>query len=159
MKRITMKRAIEILDPARKARYKDLLDYVEQIEEARRMGVEALKAARRILLRLHGAGGCDAQDDYSKGWDAAITEAIGIVESETGIRLEEVLDQDIKNSRTDKKLRVANLNADDIVPVVRCKHCRWRGKHPELGRCVRGMAVFDENGFCNYGERKDEASK
>ena len=46
------------------------------------------KKAKRILLRLHEAGGCDAQDDYSKGWD----EAIKIVEEETGIRIEEVLD-------------------------------------------------------------------
>ena len=36
------------------------------------------KKAKRILLRLHEAGGCDAQDDYSKGWDEAITEAIKI---------------------------------------------------------------------------------
>ena len=50
------------------------------------------KKAKRILLRLHAAGGCDAQDDYSKGWDEAITEAIKIVEEETGIRIEEVLD-------------------------------------------------------------------
>lgn len=92
MKRITMERAIEILDPTRKVQYRDLLDGIEQIDEACRMGMEALKATRRILLRLHGAGGCDAQDDYSKGWDAAITEAIGIVENETGINIEEVLD-------------------------------------------------------------------
>jgi len=50
------------------------------------------KKAKRILLQLHEAGGCDAQDDYSKGWDEAITEAIRIVEKETGIRIEEVLD-------------------------------------------------------------------
>ena len=50
------------------------------------------KKATRILLRLHEAGGRDAQDDYSKGWDEAITEAIKIVEEETGIRIEEVLD-------------------------------------------------------------------
>lgn len=48
--------------------------------------------AKRILLRLHNAGGCGAQDDYSKGWDEAITEAIRIVEEETGTRIEEVLD-------------------------------------------------------------------
>ena len=48
--------------------------------------------ARRILLRLHEAGGCGAQDEYAKGWDEAITEAIRIVEEETGTRIEEVLD-------------------------------------------------------------------
>lgn len=46
----------------------------------------------RILLRLHNAGGCGAQDDYAAGWDEAITEAIKIVEEETGTRIEEVLD-------------------------------------------------------------------
>lgn len=48
--------------------------------------------AKRALLQLHEIGGCDAQDSYSKSWDAAITEAIKILEEETGIRIEEVLD-------------------------------------------------------------------
>lgn len=50
------------------------------------------ETARHILLRLHEAGGCGAQDDYAEGWDEAITEAIRIVEEETGTRIEEVLD-------------------------------------------------------------------
>ena len=48
--------------------------------------------AKRILLRLHNAGGCGEQDGYVAGWDEAITEAIRIVEEETGTRIEEVLD-------------------------------------------------------------------
>lgn len=50
---MTLERAIEILDPTQKVQYKDLLDYVEQIEEARRMGMEALKkgAPRNRFLR------------------------------------------------------------------------------------------------------------
>lgn len=47
---------------------------------------------KNTLLRLHNVGGCGAQDDYAKGWDEAITEAIRIVEEETGVRIEEVLD-------------------------------------------------------------------
>lgn len=50
------------------------------------------KKAGRILLRLHDAGGCDAQDDRSKGWDEAITEAIRIIEEETGLGIEQVLE-------------------------------------------------------------------
>ena len=50
------------------------------------------KKVKRILSRLHEAGGCDAQDEYAKGWDEAITEAIRIVEEETGTRIEEELD-------------------------------------------------------------------
>lgn len=46
----------------------------------------------RILLRLHNAGGCGARDEYATGWDEAITEAIRIVEEETGTRIEEMLD-------------------------------------------------------------------
>lgn len=53
---------------------------------------ENQEKAKRILLRLHEAGGCSAQDEYDKGWDEAITEAIRIVEEETGTRIEEVLD-------------------------------------------------------------------
>ena len=33
-----------------------------------------------------------ATDEYSKGWDDAITEAIRIVEEETGISIADVLD-------------------------------------------------------------------
>lgn len=47
---------------------------------------------RRILLRLYEAGGCGAQDGYAAGWDEAITEAVRIVEEETGTRIGEVLD-------------------------------------------------------------------
>lgn len=35
---------------------------------------------KKTIQDLHNAGGCDAQDEWSKGWDEAITEAIKIVE-------------------------------------------------------------------------------
>lgn len=38
------------------------------------------KAFDKILQRLTDAGGCDATFDFDKGWDKAITEAIGIVQ-------------------------------------------------------------------------------
>lgn len=44
-----------------------------------------------ILKRIHEAGGCDAADEYSKGWDAAITEIIRIVEDATGISVDEAI--------------------------------------------------------------------
>lgn len=38
---------------------------------------------KQILLNdLHNAGGCDAEDEYSKGWDAAIDEAIRLLEAQ-----------------------------------------------------------------------------
>lgn len=64
--------------------FQKLVDAQQTIDEAAEV--------KRILLRLHEVGGCDAQDDYSKGWDEAITEAIKIVENETRIKIGEVLD-------------------------------------------------------------------
>ena len=46
-----------------------------------------------ILLKLHNIGGCDAKDDYDKGWDRAITSAIEIVEEETGVKLDSLLER------------------------------------------------------------------
>ena len=43
----------------------------------------------------------------------------------------------------------------DVVPVVRCKDCRFRG-HIQL--CPFGKrAMPHENGYCFYGERRDDA--
>ena len=46
------------------------------------------KAARRI----HEAGGCDARDEYSKGYDDAVTLALNILLEETGYVIEGILD-------------------------------------------------------------------
>lgn len=64
----------------------------EESKTSTHTGHSAAEEAKSILLRLHNAGGCDAKDERSKGWDEAITEAIRIVEEETGMRTEEVLD-------------------------------------------------------------------
>lgn len=48
--------------------------------------------AKRIGKRLHDAGGCDARDDYSRGYDDAITLALNILLEETGYTIEEILD-------------------------------------------------------------------
>lgn len=37
----------------------------------------------------------------------------------------------------------------DLVPVVRCKDCKWWDECDEL----------DENGYCHHGERKDDESE
>ena len=47
---------------------------------------------KKSAKKLHEAGGCDAQDDYSRGWDTGITEALDILLSATGYTIEEVLD-------------------------------------------------------------------
>lgn len=43
MKRISIERAIEILDPKHRERYSELPDGMEQVNEACRMGMEALQ--------------------------------------------------------------------------------------------------------------------
>ena len=64
----------------------------EALREATAEDSNAREKSKRILRRLHEVGGCGAQDGYAEGWDEAITEAIRIVEEETGTRIEEVLD-------------------------------------------------------------------
>lgn len=53
----------------------------------------AKNQAKEILKLLHATGGCDTENgSWEDGWDAAITEAISIVEGVTGVSIEEVLD-------------------------------------------------------------------
>lgn len=33
-----------------------------------------------IYEKIHQLGGCDASDEWSKGWDAAITEVLNLIE-------------------------------------------------------------------------------
>jgi hypothetical protein len=47
-----------------------------------------MKAAKRI----HEAGGCDATDEYSRGYDEAVTLALNILLEETGCVIEGILD-------------------------------------------------------------------
>ena len=51
-------------------------------------GCVVKKAAKRI----HEAGGCDAKDDYSRGYDDAITAALDILLEQTGYVIEDILD-------------------------------------------------------------------
>lgn len=64
----------------------------ERLKNKAKEADDTKERTERILLRLHEAGGCGAQDGYAEGWDEAITEAIRIVEEETGTRIEEVLE-------------------------------------------------------------------
>ena len=56
------------------------------------------------------------------------------------------------------------VDAVDAVEVVRCKACKqWKahninGKEP-FGRCGKLFAVMRCDGFCSYGERKDDERK
>lgn len=72
-------------------------------------------------------------DDVGKGWDAGIGAAIEAIE---------------------------NIPAADVVEVVRCKDCIWRGREEcaMFYRCDCGEQHTWEtdNDFCSYGERRDE---
>lgn len=51
----------------------------------------------------------------------------------------------------------ADIPTADVVPVVRCKNCRWRGSEEcaMFYRCECGEQHTWEtdNDFCSYGER------
>lgn len=55
--------------------------------------------ALEILRELHKAGGTDAADDFSKGWDEGISEAIRIVEKVTRMSVDDAIWQEEKRSR------------------------------------------------------------
>lgn len=50
------------------------------------------------------------------------------------------------------------LIANDVVPVVRCKNCKWayRDKYSGCYFCHERQVRCDH--FCSYGERKDNES-
>lgn len=46
----------------------------------------------------------------------------------------------------------------DVVPVVRCKDCKWAKRDIVLNKhkCTRGLLTeVREDDFCSYGGRKD----
>ena len=53
---------------------------------------------------------------------------------------------------------VLSLSSADVVPVVRCKDCRYfRSNNENQTYCNArdGLSDPEENCFCNYGERKN----
>lgn len=64
-----------------------------------------------------------------------------------------------------KLVRIAiEENAVDAVKVVRCKDCMHWKHFDHLGCtdfakvCMRGNYMIGENGYCHYGERKDDGN-
>lgn len=49
-------------------------------------------AVRKAARRIHEAGGCDAKDEYSRGYDDAVMLALNILLEETGYVVEDILD-------------------------------------------------------------------
>jgi hypothetical protein len=46
----------------------------------------------RAAKKIHNAGGCDATDEYSRGYDEAILLALFILTEETGFVIEDIVD-------------------------------------------------------------------
>ena len=47
---------------------------------------------KRAAKKINDAGGCDAEDGYSRGYDDAITLALNILLEETGYDIEDIID-------------------------------------------------------------------
>lgn len=43
-----------------------------------------------IFRRIHGLGGCDASESFSRGWDAAVTSCEDVVTELTGISYDDL---------------------------------------------------------------------
>lgn len=55
---------------------------------------------------------------------------------------------------------VASPPAADVVPVVRCKDCKYAfinsfSTASGIALCSSSMKAMQEDDFCSYGERKD----
>lgn len=86
---------------------------------------------KAIIEKLKEIGGCDASDDFGKGWDKAVDTAIEAVEK---------------------------LPAADAVKVVHCKDCRYRDflDSDYGGYCceiVKREVQLDD--YCSFGERRN----
>lgn len=84
-----------------------------------------------LLEKLHEVGGCGAEPDtWADGYDKAIDVAYGLVQ---------------------------RTPAADVVPVVRCKDCKYA---KFMARCSKYMcgkyagSLMFPNDFCSYGERR-----
>jgi hypothetical protein len=49
-------------------------------------------SVKKAAKRIHEAGGCDATDEYGRGYDDAVTLALNILLEETGYVIEDILD-------------------------------------------------------------------
>ncbi len=83
---------VRFLEQSKRHRFiRELTDTGQYVSAGLRDGMMDI-AVKSILRKLHDAGGCDADDAWSQGWDAAISEAIRIVEDESGMKITDVLD-------------------------------------------------------------------
>lgn len=53
-----------------------------------------------------------------------------------------------------KKVETKSTHEDDLVQVVRCKDCKYYATE-SCPMVEWSFEATDPNGFCNYGERKE----
>lgn len=62
------------------------------------------------------------------------------------------------------KRDIDNALIIDAVPVVRCRDCRYMTEHYDTDgnapywTCSQWYSATDYDGYCHYGERKDDGS-
>ena len=82
-------------------------------------------------------------------------------------RLVELLNVAVGDSNiTDNEVKIVAdyLLTSDVVPVVRCKDCKWLCKSNLLcthkrNRVFNTGVKRDFNCYCNYGEKEDEGKQ
>lgn len=88
--------------------------------------------ADALYSKLHSIGGCDAKDEWAKGYDDGVSAAIDCLQDAPTL---------------------------DVVPVVRCKECLFSEKRHYLGDtclyCKQFCDFMEESDFCCRAERKD----
>lgn len=53
---------------------------------------------------------------------------------------------------------IRNFPAADVVPVVRCRECKWARSNLHESCCARhcGLVMISPDSFCSYGEREED---
>lgn len=78
----------------------------------------------------------------------------------TGLQIHEAIDGVVGDYKKAIEIyrRLAKMETDDLVPVVRCKDCKHWGMHKSLNVpwCFEMHIDKSEEGYCDIGERSEE---
>lgn len=78
----------------------------------------------------------------------------------TGLQIHEAIDGVVGDYQKAIEIyrRLAKMETDDLVPVVRCKDCKYWGMHKSLNVpwCFEMHIDKSEDGYCDIAERSKE---
>lgn len=81
----------------------------------------------------------------------------------TGLQIHEAIDGVVGDYKKAIEIyrRLAKMETDDLVSVVRCKDCKHWGMHKSLNVpwCFEMHIDKSEDGYCDIGERREDAQK